>query len=330
MTLVDNYFPFDTGAGAAATPARWRLMARNWCGPGIIPGYHNQCIPTLAGSVVTVDTGAVWIDGFYGENAAPKGISVAGGDGMLVARADPTGRQVIFVYVVGQTVATQSLTDIYEIPIVRMTAGAMTDIRQFASAGPGGVPSGVMLDYGGATAPGGWLLCDGRLYLRTDYPTLFNAIGTSWGGDATHFNVPDCRGRVILGAGSGPGLSARNLGASGGEENHLLAASENGWHWHVNGWTGTEYANTSGAPGWHAHGGIGDYQTGQLPLVYAPGSNQGLVRVASGQMQSAAWGSGTVGTGNQNALHQHPISPEGGNAHNNMQPFVVGMKIIKV
>lgn len=68
----------------------------------------------------------------------------------------------------------------------------------------GGLPSGVMLDYGGAAAPSGFLLCDGTSYLRATYPNLFTAIGTGYGSaDGTHFNVPDYRGRSSLGAGTG-------------------------------------------------------------------------------------------------------------------------------
>lgn len=61
-------------------------------------------------------------------------------------------------------------------------------------------PPGAISAYGGATAPTGWLLCDGASYLRTDYPDLFTAISTTYGAaDGTHFNVPDIRGRVPVG-----------------------------------------------------------------------------------------------------------------------------------
>lgn len=63
------------------------------------------------------------------------------------------------------------------------------------------VPTGCMVDYGGTTAPDGWILCDGRAVSRTTYSTLFGVIGTRFGnGDgSTTFNVPDSRGKVFVG-----------------------------------------------------------------------------------------------------------------------------------
>lgn len=42
--------------------------------------------------------------------------------------------------------------------------------------------------------PAGWLVCDGAEYNNDDYPALFDAIGTVWGGGETTFCVPDCAG----------------------------------------------------------------------------------------------------------------------------------------
>ena len=55
--------------------------------------------------------------------------------------------------------------------------------------------SGMMAAYGGSTAPSGWLLCQGQSLKRTDYSSLFAAIGTTYGSvDGTHFTLPDMRG----------------------------------------------------------------------------------------------------------------------------------------
>ncbi len=82
-------------------------------------------------------------------------------------------------------------------------------------------PSGNILSYGGSAAPTGYLLCDGTSYLRTDYPTLFTAIGTNFGAvDGTHFNVPDLRGRFLRGvdgtAGRDPDSASRTAMNTGG------------------------------------------------------------------------------------------------------------------
>jgi len=64
------------------------------------------------------------------------------------------------------------------------------------------VPSGSMFEFGGSTAPTGYLLCDGKSYLRADYPSLFSAIGTRNGSTSSlTFNVPDKRGKYSRGAG---------------------------------------------------------------------------------------------------------------------------------
>ncbi len=97
------------------------------------------------------------------------------------------------------------------------------------------IPAGVIQPFGGAAAPTGYLLCDGAAVSRTTYAALFAAIGTSWGvGDgATTFNVPDLRGRTIIGAGTGAGLTARTLGQTGGAETHVLATAELPAHTHT-------------------------------------------------------------------------------------------------
>ena len=68
----------------------------------------------------------------------------------------------------------------------------------------GGIPTGVIMPYGGSIAPNGYLLCDGAAVSRTDYADLFAVIGTSYGtgDDSTTFNVPDLRECVPVGAGN--------------------------------------------------------------------------------------------------------------------------------
>jgi microcystin-dependent protein len=90
------------------------------------------------------------------------------------------------------------------------------------------VPTGAVMPYAGASAPAGWLLCDGASLLRTTYSILFAIIGTTYGSvDGTHFNLPDLRSRLPLGAGAGAGLTARTLAATGGQENITNVPSHN-------------------------------------------------------------------------------------------------------
>lgn len=65
------------------------------------------------------------------------------------------------------------------------------------------MPAGAVIPYAGASAPTGFLMCDGSSLLRASYAALFAAIGTAFGAaDGTHFNVPDMRGRTAVGVGS--------------------------------------------------------------------------------------------------------------------------------
>lgn len=87
-------------------------------------------------------------------------------------------------------------------------------------------PSGIMQETATATAPTGWLICDGSAISRSTYSLLFTAIGTTYGtGDgSTTFNIPDMRQRFALGkAASGTGNA---LGATGGaiDHKHLTAS----------------------------------------------------------------------------------------------------------
>lgn len=67
------------------------------------------------------------------------------------------------------------------------------------------LPTGTILPYAAAAAPSFFLLCDGSAVSRTIYAALFAVIGTTYGAGngSTTFNLPDARGRVILGAGTG-------------------------------------------------------------------------------------------------------------------------------
>ncbi len=81
-------------------------------------------------------------------------------------------------------------------------------------------PVATVISTASATLPTGYLLCDGSAVSRTTYSDLFAAIGTTYGaGDgSTTFNLPDLRGRSVIGAGQGTALTNRTLGSSGGTE----------------------------------------------------------------------------------------------------------------
>ncbi len=71
--------------------------------------------------------------------------------------------------------------------------------------------------------PRGWMDADGRLLPISQNTALFSLYGTTFGGDGrTTFGLPDLRGRVPMQTGSGPGLSPRQMGQSGGSETNTL------------------------------------------------------------------------------------------------------------
>jgi len=79
----------------------------------------------------------------------------------------------------------------------------------------------------------GWFLCNGARLERAEFAELFDVIGVTFGApDSGSFNLPDLRGRVVVGAGSGDGVRERKLGDAGGEEEHTLTVSEMPRHDH--------------------------------------------------------------------------------------------------
>ena len=82
-------------------------------------------------------------------------------------------------------------------------------------------------------APVGWALCQGQLLPISENPTLFQLIGTTFGGNGqTTFGLPDLRGRAALGMGQGPGLGSYVLGQAAGVESATLAGAQIGSHVH--------------------------------------------------------------------------------------------------
>lgn len=70
------------------------------------------------------------------------------------------------------------------------------------------------------------LLCDGATYQRASYPLLYAAIDPFYRIDADSFFVPDFRGRTIVGAGQGSGLTERSIGDEFGTESVELSVAQ--------------------------------------------------------------------------------------------------------
>jgi microcystin-dependent protein len=98
--------------------------------------------------------------------------------------------------------------------------------------------------FGGNFAPAGWAFCDGSLLPISENETLFQLIGTTYGGDGqSTFALPDLRGRVPMHTGNGVVLAE-----SGGVETVTLTAAQIAAHTHPL-LASTNNATTSNAGG---------------------------------------------------------------------------------
>src|SRR5438309_656376 len=82
--------------------------------------------------------------------------------------------------------------------------------------------------FAGNFAPAGWMFCEGQLLPISEYETLFNLIGTTYGGDGqSTFALPDLRGRIPIHFGNG-----FTLAETGGVETVTLTTSQIPAHSH--------------------------------------------------------------------------------------------------
>lgn len=87
--------------------------------------------------------------------------------------------------------------------------------------------------FGGNFAPAGWMLCQGQLVPISENETLFNLIGTTYGGDGqTTFALPDLRGRIPIHMGTGGSGTSYSMGAQAGVESVTLTAAQMPAHAH--------------------------------------------------------------------------------------------------
>src|SRR5271168_1748577 len=99
--------------------------------------------------------------------------------------------------------------------------------------------------FAGNFAPAGWMFCEGQLLPISESETLFNLIGTTYGGDGqTTFALPDLRSRVPVHTGSN-GTSSYVIGETFGVETVSLSSSEILSHTHSYVLQGSEGEPTS-------------------------------------------------------------------------------------
>lgn len=88
--------------------------------------------------------------------------------------------------------------------------------------------------FAGNFAINGWAFCDGSLLPISGNETLFQLIGTTYGGDGQNtFALPDLRGRAPVHQGQGPGLSSYVMAETFGVENVTVSANQMPQHSHA-------------------------------------------------------------------------------------------------
>ncbi|WP_435745324.1 phage tail protein [Nocardioides sp. SYSU DS0663] len=155
--------------------------------------------------------------------------------------------------------------------------------------------------FAGNFAPAGWAFCDGRLLPISENETLYQLIGTTYGGDGQEtFALPDLRGRAPVHQGQGPGLSSYRIpGEHYGVEQVTLTLPQVPRHDHP--------LLAGGEP------------TSPSPVGAAP------ARPAGG----AAYVDGPATPGQ--TLHPQTLRPEGGDQpHENMMPTLTVSFIISL
>lgn len=88
--------------------------------------------------------------------------------------------------------------------------------------------------FAGPYAPRDWAFCDGSPLAIAGNEALYSLLGTTFGGDGRQtFALPDLRGRVPVGPGTGPGLSQRIQGQHFGSEGVSLTSEQMPSHSHA-------------------------------------------------------------------------------------------------
>lgn len=153
----------------------------------------------------------------------------------------------------------------------------------------------------GNFAPAGWALCNGQTMAISENETLFNLIGTTYGGDGqTTFNLPDLQGRVPIHPGNGFVFAE-----TGGSESVTLTTSQIPAHSH--GAACNSAAGTSASP-------TGGFWAGEADTAIKPYTNTPF--------------SSTNPAANMNSLIVG--SAGGSQPHDNMLPFLTVNFIISL
>jgi microcystin-dependent protein len=166
-----------------------------------------------------------------------------------------------------------------------------------------GINTGLIIPWGAASIPSGFLECNGASVSTSTYAALFAIIGYTYGGSGGNFNVPDLTDRTVVNKSNTKNL-AQTMGANTVTRTGNIGGSSSGT------------AITSAQMPSHAHPGM------VVPSGLIGGGEGGSAYSQGFNRTSAAAGSGQT--------HSHNLSANfTGGADSVLQPFIVMIYIIK-
>lgn len=156
--------------------------------------------------------------------------------------------------------------------------------------------------YAPDTEPVNWLFCRGQAISRATYATLYNLIGTRFGGGdgSSTFNLPDYRGRYPFGHNAGGSYGQNGVGQVFGTKDSVLPSHQHGGVDHLHGLGGS----TGGASARHTHA-TGPGQSVYRQNTVAPGFY--LQVAGSGLLPGDILDLGAISTGGDGPDHSHGL-----------------------
>jgi hypothetical protein len=256
------------------------------------------------------------------------------GQGNVPGWVDPGSYTVTAAAASGFSGATVAFEAVRGDGVTNVAAGAV-DVAQLTAAVLNAlVPTGTVLDYTGQSTPAGFVFANNAVYptgaVGSTYYNLSQICGTRWntGSEGNgNFRVPDLRGVALVGAGTNSRIatSARSLASLGGDENlqvHAHSISDPG------------HAHGVADPG-HGHGVFsttandpaGGPVSGGAEWTFGSAEYVGAVYTSlyMGNTNNVGTGIGIYGAGTNIGIQN-----AGSGGAQNMQPFVVTNKIIKL
>lgn len=159
--------------------------------------YQNKATYSISGTTLTFT------------QAPPSGTNnVEVVIGTTLAAGIPSDNSVSTVKLVDSSVTTAKIAD-SNVTTAKISDSNITLSKLAAAVANSLVPAGSVMAYAGASAPTGYVFCDGGEYSKTTFAALFAAIGITYGETngsggvgTTHFRVPDTRGVFLRGVGT--------------------------------------------------------------------------------------------------------------------------------